>query len=403
MVLNFRRFDAYPKTAQEFQKRTFGGAAISVASGLFILFLIISEFSIYRTVKSVDKLSVDLSTDEQLQINVDFTFPHMPCSLLSLDVMDVSGEQHLDVDHNVFKENLDENGAVVGGAEKHELHGAEGGKKEVIKDKDGKVVDLANATTKHLDKEYCGSCYGAKKTDPSRPETCCNTCDAVRNAYRQAGWAFSDPSGIEQCIREGFVEEIQKVGKGGCRMYGHVEVNKVAGNFHFAPGKSFQQSHMHVHDLMNFDISKFNVSHTVNSLSFGPPYPGMKNPLDGLIKTVGVGGSPSSGMFQYFVKIVPTTYHKVSGEKLATNQYSVTNHFRKLDSAAGRGLPGVFVFYDLSPIMCTYTETRESFATFLTSVCAIVGGVFTVAGIVDKIVYRGTEVMRKKFEMGKLG
>lgn len=40
-------------------------------------------------------------------------------SVLSLDVMDVSGEQHLDVDHNVFKENLDENGAVVGGAEKH--------------------------------------------------------------------------------------------------------------------------------------------------------------------------------------------------------------------------------------------------------------------------------------------
>ena len=39
--------------------------------------------------------------------------------VLSLDVMDVSGEQHLDVDHNVFKENLDEDGAVVGGVEKH--------------------------------------------------------------------------------------------------------------------------------------------------------------------------------------------------------------------------------------------------------------------------------------------
>ena len=72
MVLNFRRFDAYPKTAQEFQKRTFGGAAseplfaltpsaevigaVSITSGLFILFLIISEFSLYRTVQSVDKV-----------------------------------------------------------------------------------------------------------------------------------------------------------------------------------------------------------------------------------------------------------------------------------------------------------------------------------------------------------
>jgi len=35
----------------------------------------------------------------------------------------------------------------------------------------------------------------------------------------------------------------------GCRLYGHVQVNKVAGNIHIAPGKSFQQHHMHVHDI----------------------------------------------------------------------------------------------------------------------------------------------------------
>jgi len=405
MVLNFRRFDAYPKTSSEFQKRTFGGAAISVASGLFILFLLISEFSLYRTVQSVDKLAVDLSTDEQLQINVDFTFPHLPCNLLSLDVMDVSGEQHLDVDHNVFKKNVDENGNLVGEEEKHELHGKEGGKKEEIKDKDGKLVDLANATTKHLDENYCGSCYGARKTEPQgfKQKNCCNTCEDVRSAYRTAGWAFTDSSGIEQCIREGFVLEMNRVGKGGCRMYGHVEVNKVAGNFHFAPGKSFQQAHMHVHDLQNFDVSKFNVSHTVNHLSFGPHYPGRSNPLDKKVQTVGLGSDPSSGMFQYFVKIVPTTYQKVNGEKLDTNQYAVTYHYRGLDQSAGRGLPGVFVFYDLSPIMCTYTESHPSLTTFLTSVCAIVGGVFTVAGLVDRVVYRGTEAIRKKMELGKLG
>jgi hypothetical protein len=27
----------------------------------------------------------------------------------------------------------------------------------------------------------------------------------------------------------------------GCQVYGYLLVNKVAGNFHFAPGKSFQQ------------------------------------------------------------------------------------------------------------------------------------------------------------------
>ena len=78
---------------------------------------------------------MDVSTGEKLQINVDFTFPHMPCSrklrhlalvvlsvhgaVLSLDVMDVSGEQHLDVDHNVFKKNIDNEGKQIGAIEKH--------------------------------------------------------------------------------------------------------------------------------------------------------------------------------------------------------------------------------------------------------------------------------------------
>jgi len=42
-------------------------------------------------------------------------------------------------------------------------------------------------------------------------------------------------------------------------VYGFLEVNKVAGNFHFAPGKSFQQSGVHVHDLLAFQKDSFNV------------------------------------------------------------------------------------------------------------------------------------------------
>jgi len=99
---------------------------------------------------------------------------------------------------------------------------------------------------------------------------------------------------------------------------------------------------------------------------------------------------------------VPTNYETLDGKVLKTNQFAVTQHFRNLDQGAGRGLPGVFVFYDLSPIMCTFKETQPSFTAFLTSVCAIVGGVFTVAGIVDKVVYRGTQAIRQKMAMGKV-
>jgi hypothetical protein len=56
-------------------------------------------------------------------------------------------------------------------------------------------------------------------------------------------------------------------------------------------------------------------------------------------------------------------------------------------SVQGYVLPGVFFIYDISPIMVTFTEERPAFSYFLTSLCAIVGGVFTVAGIVDSCIY----------------
>lgn len=48
-------------------------------------------------------------------------------------------------------------------------------------------------------------------------------------------------------------------------------------------------------------------------------------------------------------------------------------------------------------------EQHRSFLHFLTNVCAIVGGVFTVAGILDSTVYHGHRLIRKKKELGKYG
>lgn len=55
-------------------------------------------------------------------------------------------------------------------------------------------------------------------------------------------------------------------------------------------------------------------------------------------------------------------------------------------AAPGGHLPGVFFNYDLSPIRVRIEERRRSFLHFLTRVCAIVGGIFTVMGVVDRLV-----------------
>lgn len=52
--------------------------------------------------------------------------------------------------------------------------------------------------------------------------------------------------------------------------------------------------------------------------------------------------------------------------------------------------------YDFSPIMLRLVEGRQSWLYFLTSVCAILGGVFALAGVLDTIFYRVAETAKTK-------
>ena len=82
---------------------------------------------------------------------------------------------------------------------------------------------------------------------------------------------------------------------------------QVAGNFHIAPGKSFQQGSVHVHDLVPFRTTEFDTSHTIHQLSFGLFYPGQKNPLDGtrVLRYNKHNPEGVTGAYQYFLKVWP--------------------------------------------------------------------------------------------------
>lgn len=58
-----------------------------------------------------------------------------------------------------------------------------------------------------------------------------------------------------------------------CGLCHCVQVNKVAGNFHFAAGHSYQQGSMHIHDMAPFTDKTLDFSHKIHSLSFGQSYP----------------------------------------------------------------------------------------------------------------------------------
>ena len=94
-------------------------------------------------------------------------------------------------------------------------------------------------------------------------------------------------------------------------MTGSLSVAKVAGNFHVSPGRSIRNAHSHTHDVGALSYSDtFNTSHIIHSLSFGDEFEGRIDPLDG----VSGHSDDKVSLFQYFVKIVPTTYERFNGE-----------------------------------------------------------------------------------------
>ncbi|KAH7269792.1 endoplasmic reticulum vesicle transporter-domain-containing protein [Fusarium redolens] len=427
----FTRLDAFTKTVDEARIRTTSGGIVTIVSLLVVLFLSWGEWAEYRRIDIHPELIVDKGRGERMEIHLNITFPKMPCELLTLDVMDVSGEQQHGVMHGVNKVRLqpaNQGGAVI----------------------DSKSLALHDESADHLDPSYCGGCYGAQPPANGRKPGCCQTCDEVREAYAQSSWAFGRGEGVEQCEREHYGEKLDAQREEGCRIEGGLRVNKVIGNFHFAPGRSFSSGNMHVHDLKNYwDVPKgksHDFTHYIHSLRFGPQLPdniakkvGTKsslwtnhhqNPLDNTRQEI---HDPNFN-FMYFVKIVPTSYLPLGwdskGIKIAgllqddnaglgaygysedgsveTHQYSVTSHKRSLaggnDAAEGHaerqhtsgGIPGVFFSYDISPMKVVNREEKaKTFSGFLAGLCAIVGGTLTVAAAVDRGLFEGAARIKK--------
>eukprot|EP01123_Difflugia_compressa_P003078 TRINITY_DN13947_c0_g1_i1.p1 TRINITY_DN13947_c0_g1~~TRINITY_DN13947_c0_g1_i1.p1 ORF type:complete len:198 (+),score=21.96 TRINITY_DN13947_c0_g1_i1:29-595(+) len=171
----------------------------------------------------------------------------------------------------------------------------------------------------------------------------------------------------------------------GCRVTGSILLNRVAGNVNIVPGKLILQNSRYVVDSEIYQLDNiFNLTHTIHHLAFGDEYPGIINPLDGVKKLwEDTDGSP---MYEYFLQIVPTLYETSWGLITDTNQYSVTEYVQKVIIQGG-GVPGIFFMYELSPIIVDYKEASHSFLHFLTNLCAIIGGVYTVASLLDSFIY----------------
>lgn len=181
----------------------------------------------------------------------------------------------------------------------------------------------------------------------------------------------------------------------GCQISGFLDLNKVPGSMFFTV-----ESGGH-----SFDAKQVNLTHVVHKLSYGTPL--TKYQRDRVpAATVAALGTLENQKFvskvpqeshEHYIKVVGSQFQFMSGEQVNTYTYTENSHaYIDADNIAAAKFT-----YDLSPMSIVVREYRTPFYKFLTSVCAIIGGVFTVIGLFDSMVYHSLRTLKKKVELGK--
>ena len=72
-------------------------------------------------------------------------------------------------------------------------------------------------------------------------------------------------------MKEGWSEKLKEQASEGCNIAGRVRVNKVVGNIHLSPGRSFRTSAHNLYELVPYlrtDGNRHDFTHTIHHLAF---------------------------------------------------------------------------------------------------------------------------------------
>lgn len=189
----------------------------------------------------------------------------------------------------------------------------------------------------------------------------------------------------------------------GCNLSGFVLVKKLPGTLHFL-AKS--QSH-------SFDFHAMNMSHVVHHWFFGnKPSPrrhtalarlhpmGLSEDWHDKLATQVFSSTNQRVTYEHYAQVVLTTVDPKQGALSSYDAYEYVVHSHNFNTDE---IPAARFSYAQSAIQIIVTEEKRAWYHFVTTLCAIVGGVYVVAGMIDSLILGGAEVLRKKLELGKQG
>lgn len=187
-------------------------------------------------------------------------------------------------------------------------------------------------------------------------------------------------------------------GPEGCMIAGHLNVRKVPGSLKLILHTAGHDHEMHM----------TNASHFVNELWFGEPVSRLQrsrmpkadqqeliSPTSHRLDGLPFMSAHSGHSHVHYLKVVTKVVKHVDTSTLDLLAYKYTVHSNTFEAPSAEA-PNIDFKYDLSPISIVVQQERMPAYRFLTSSCAIIGGVFTVIGLLENVIHATTEAINKK-------
>ena len=452
--------DLFKKVKSELTEGWATGGLLSLAGSVFVCVLIVSEFSNYLSVTTTSEVQMSGNMDTQLRINFNISMPRLPCAFASVDIRDTIGTNKMNMTTNIRKWKLSDHGADRGAemaATATALQHEEEGKHP--EDPVEKAQMLTTATFDNyiqsnelvLVNFYAPWCHWSRRLMPTWHHTAqlvsrkaygyntkiamvdCTHGDSVNVCRRSHINAFPMVTVFRGNVNthefyhgdrtaDAFIKFIdhirannqgqvhaalghkagnaapalggRKGGPEGCLISGFVMVNKVPGSLSIA-------AHSKHHTIA---ASLINTTHFIHHFSFGEVPPKRRyGVLKGAYTAANRLGNSnwittgSNHTHEHYIKVVNVVYQ--SYKSYTAYKYTVNSHEYKDDV----NYAGAKFSFDLSPMTVVYSRQSIPFYHFITSLCAIVGGIFTVVGMFDAALFRGYKSVVVKKSIGKLG
>ncbi|KAJ6724314.1 PROTEIN DISULFIDE-ISOMERASE 5-3 [Salix viminalis] len=439
--------DFYRKIPRDLTEASLSGAGLSIVAALAMMFLFGMELNNYLTVNTSTSVIVDNSSDGefftyrfqyQVQSRVSrMSFPSLSCEFASVDVNDVLGTNRLNLTktiHEVDEESSEE--CISLKAHNFDQYSHQypilvvnffapwcywSNRLKPSWDKAAKII------RERYDPEMDGRILLAKVDCTEEGDLCrrnhiqgypsirifrkgSNLREDHGRHDHESYYGDRDTESLVKTMEalhrpENATQHVKRPAPsaGGCKIEGYVRVKKVPGNLMIS---ALSGSH-------SFDSKQMNLSHVISHFSFGMKVlPRVMSDAKRLLPHIGRSHDRLNGRsfinhrdvganvtIEHYLQVVKTEVvtRRSSSEHKLIEEYEYTAHSSLSQTVY---MPTAKFHFELSPMQVLITENPKSFWHFITNVCAIIGGVFTVAGILDSILHNTVRMM-KKVELGK--